>query len=68
MEHQGGLLTHYLIVTDRQLIFWMRGMFSEWFGAGPQADQLDISGLRGVTPVAMITRSNESAAKTALSN
>lgn len=42
MEMQGGWLTHYLIVTDGQLIFWMRGILSE------KADQIDISSLRGI--------------------
>jgi hypothetical protein len=48
MEHQGGELTHYLLVTDWQLIFWMRGIFSEWLGAGTEADHIDISTLRGL--------------------
>jgi len=48
MEAQGGILTHYLIVTDRQLVFWMRGILSEWLGAGPEANYIEISSLRGI--------------------
>jgi hypothetical protein len=48
MERHGGVLTHYLLVTDWQLIFWMRGIFSEWFGSGPEADQLELAFLRSI--------------------